>query len=75
MSTEESRPVELPNRIVERVENPLPRTEFDDITEYVTFVVEEVLYRVEKETGGEDLDVVDEDEVKDRIKSLGYLNE
>jgi hypothetical protein len=75
MSTEESQPVDLPGRIVERVEARLPRTEFDDVTEYVTFVMEEVLYRVEKETEDDDFEAVDEDEVKDRLKSLGYLNE
>ena len=75
MSTEESQPVELPDRIVERVEARLPRTEFDDVAEYVTFVMEEVLYRVEKETEDDDFEAVDEDEVKDRLKSLGYLNE
>jgi hypothetical protein len=75
MSTEESQPVDLPDRIVERVEARLPRTEFDDVAEYVTFVMEEVLYRVEKETEDDDFEAVDEDEVKDRLKSLGYLNE
>lgn len=75
MSTEESQAVDLPDRIVERVEARLPRTEFDDVGEYVTFVMEEVLYRVEKETEDDDFEAVDEDEVKDRLKSLGYLNE
>ena len=75
MSTEEMQSVELPDRIVERVEARLPRTEFDSVEEYVTFVMEEVLYRVEKETEDDDFEAVDEDEVKDRLKSLGYLNE
>ena len=75
MSTEDSQPVDLPDRIVERVEARLPRTEFDDVAEYITFVMEEVLYRVEKETEDDDFEAVDEDEVKDRLKSLGYLNE
>jgi hypothetical protein len=75
MSTEDSQPIDLPDRIVERVEARLPRTEFDDVAEYVTFVMEEVLYRVEKETEDDDFEAVDEEEVKDRLKSLGYLNE
>ena len=72
---EESRSVELPDRIVSRVENRLPRTEFESPGEYITFVMEEVLYRVEQETEDDDFEPVDEDEVKDRLKSLGYLNE
>ena len=66
--------MELPERIVERVEERLPRTEFDSTAEYITFVMEEVLYRVEQETEDDDFEEVDEDEVKDRLKSLGYLD-
>ena len=38
-------------------------------------MMEEVLYRVEKETEDDDFEPVDEEEVKSRLKSLGYLNE
>jgi Arc/MetJ-type ribon-helix-helix transcriptional regulator len=72
---EETQTVELPERIVSRVEDRLPRTEFESSAEYITYVMEEVLYRVEQETDGDDFEAVDEDEVKDRLKSLGYLNE
>jgi len=75
MSLEETETVEMPNRIVSRVEDRLPRTEFDTPVEYMTFVMEEVLYRVEQETEDDDFEPVDEDEVEDRLKSLGYLNE
>ncbi|MEF8813594.1 MAG: hypothetical protein V5A55_07215 [Halovenus sp.] len=69
------REVELPERIVERVEDRLPRTEWESPAEYITYVVEEVLYRVEEETEGDDFEAVDEEEVKERLKSLGYLDE
>jgi hypothetical protein len=72
---DETRPVELPDRIVSRVDARLPRTEFDTSAEYITFVMEEVLYRVEQETEDDDFEPVDEREVKDRLKALGYLNE
>lgn len=72
---EETQSLELPNRIVERVEDRLPRTEWDTPEEYITFVLEEVLYHVEQETEDDEFESVDEEEVKDRLKSLGYLNE
>lgn len=72
---EETQTVELPSRIVSRVEARLPRTEFETSDEYITYVMEEVLYRVEKETEDDDFEPIDEEEVKDRLKSLGYLNE
>lgn len=75
MSQQQAQPVELPDRIVDRVEDRLPRTEFDSPAEYITFVMEEVLYRVEQETEDDDFEEVDENEVKDRLKSLGYLDE
>lgn len=74
MTHEPTTSVELPERIVERVENRLPRTEFESPAEYITFVMEEVLYRVEEETEDDDFEGVDEDEVKDRLESLGYLD-
>ena len=74
-SQEETRTVELPKRIVDRTEARLPRTEWDEPEEYITYVMEEVLYRVEKETADDDFEPVDEEAVKSRLKSLGYLNE
>ena len=74
-SQEETRTVELPRRIVDRTEARLPRTEWDEPEEYITYVMEEVLYRVEKETADDDFEPVDKEEVKSRLKSLGYLNE
>ena len=75
MTQEQTEAVQLPTRIVERVGDRLPRTEFDSEAEYITYVMEEVLYRVEQETEDDDFEPVDEDEVKDRLKSLGYLDE
>jgi len=72
---EETEQLELPSRIVSRVEDRLPRTEWESPEEYITYVMEEVLYRVEKETEDDDFEPVDEEEVKDRLKSLGYLND
>lgn len=72
---ENTEAVNLPERIVERVEARLPRTEWDTPAEYITYVLEEVLYQVEKETEGDDFEPIDEEEVKERLRSLGYLNE
>lgn len=68
---ESTEPVALPERIVERVEARLPYTEFDDVSDYVTYVMEEVLATVEERDTP--ADPVDEDEVRRRLESLGYL--
>jgi len=75
MEQNETTSVDISTEIIDRVEARLARTEFETPSEYITFVMEEVLYRVEQETADDDFEAVDEDEVKDRLKSLGYLNE
>jgi hypothetical protein len=72
---EEAQSLDIPVRIIDRVEDRLPRTEWDEPEEYITYVMEEVLYRVEQETEDDDFEEIDEQEVEDRLKSLGYLNE
>ena len=76
MTTQETTTtLELPNRIVTRVRDRLPRTEFNSEAEYISYVMEEVLYHVEAQTEDEDAPLVDEAEVEQRLKSLAYLNE
>lgn len=75
MSTQEpTRSLDLPEDVLDRIERRLPRTEFDTTADYVTFVLEEVLANVE-DTDDAEFDTADEAEVRDRLKSLGYLDE
>ena len=66
--------VALPDHVVSKVEARLQRTDFDTVEEYVTFVMEETLARVEAQTDTE-ATTVDEEEVRTRLESLGYLEE
>lgn len=72
---ESDRAVELPTDVVDRIEARVPYTEFESPEEYITYVLKEVLYHVEEENDLSDAEEVDEDQVRDRLKSLGYLNE
>jgi hypothetical protein len=71
---DDRRSLDLPGEVVDRVERRLPRTDFDTPAAYVTYVMREVLYYVESEADGE-FEPVDEADVKDRLRSLGYLDE
>ena len=74
MSRHDSRrSLDLPAEVVDRVERRLPRTDFDSPEAYVTYVLREVLYHVESETDDE-FEPVDEADVRDRLRSLGYLD-
>lgn len=59
---------------IERIERRLPQTDFDSSSEYINFVLENVLYHVEQELDYEGSEVIDEEEVKDRLESLGYID-
>lgn len=67
--------INIPEELRERLERRLPRTEFETIDEYATYVLEEVLYEVEQNTDDDEFEAADEQEVKSRLESLGYLNE
>lgn len=67
--------VELPTEIVSRIDERVSHTEFENIDDYVTYVMEKVLYHVEQENDLSDSEAVDEQEVRNRLESLGYLNE
>ena len=62
-------PAELDGRIGERVK----ATGFGSVDEYVIFVLEEVL-KEEGEEGDRAFSKEDEEEVKNRLRALGYLD-
>lgn len=66
--------VELPTPLVDRVDARVERTEFETVDEYVTYVLEEVLGRVEAESDADPDGTVDREEVETRLRSLGYLD-
>lgn len=70
--SKETRNLTLPADVYGRIEERLPYTEFDDIEAYITYVLEEVLTEV---SDIDDAIAVDEEQVQDRLESLGYLNE
>jgi predicted glycosyltransferase len=68
-------PVELPTEVLDRIDARVDHTEFEDTTAYITHILEEVLYELEQDIDRADADTVDEQQVQERLKSLGYLNE
>lgn len=70
---DEHRTVTLPAGLVDRVDDRLGQTQYETPSEYVAFVLEETLARVEADTEDEPA-AVDEAEVRDRLESLGYLD-
>lgn len=72
--TEQTRTVEIPQRVYGAVEQRLGRTDFDSVDAYVAYVLEEVLAEVEESTTGTH-EEIDEAEIESRLQSLGYLDQ
>lgn len=72
-SAERVTPVNLPTPLVDDVRQRLQYTDFEDESDYIEYVVEEVLASV---SDGEDASygAVDKEEVESRLKSLGYMD-
>ncbi|MFC6717170.1 hypothetical protein ACFQGT_06255 [Natrialbaceae archaeon GCM10025810] len=68
-----SKSIELPESVYSRVGDRVSHSPFDTPDEYVAFVLEEVLGRVEDASDLETANQVDQDEVETRLEALGYL--
>jgi Arc/MetJ-type ribon-helix-helix transcriptional regulator len=74
MKEEEKKAVFLPADLYGRIEERVRATEFRSVEEYVTFVLEEVLGgEVESEKEEPAFSEAEEEEVKKRLRVLGYL--
>lgn len=63
--------VEIPEKMYEKIQNKIEGTSFENISEYVTYVLREVLGDEEEE---QEFTEDDEKKVKERLKALGYMD-
>jgi Arc/MetJ-type ribon-helix-helix transcriptional regulator len=63
-------PVQLYEKIKERIEG----TGFTSVSDYVTYVLREVLASLEEEEKEEVFSKEEEEKVKERLRALGYLD-
>ena len=71
--SQEKKNVSIPAELYDDIDQRVKETEFNSVEEYVTFVLEEVLKDDE-----DDEEIAfspeDEEEVKKRLRALGYLD-
>jgi Arc/MetJ-type ribon-helix-helix transcriptional regulator len=67
---QDSKAVSISAELYGRIEERVTATGFGSVDEYVTFVLEEIL----KDEGEPAFSKEDEEEVKKRLKALGYLD-
>jgi hypothetical protein len=67
------RKVALPVDICKKIEHRIAATDFHSLEEYITFVLEEVL-KEEGEEHDQAISEEEEEQVKSRLRALGYLD-
>ncbi len=63
----------MPDDVYRGIEERVKVTEFNSVEEYVTYVLKQVLEQVNKEEE-QAYSKEDEEKVKERLRSLGYLD-
>jgi Arc/MetJ-type ribon-helix-helix transcriptional regulator len=63
----------IPTMLAKKIEKRIQGTEFSSISSYVTYVLKEVVSETEPETS-EELSKEDDERIKARLRSLGYLD-
>ena len=69
----ENKQIAIPKNLYDAIETRVDGTEFRSVEEYVVFVLEEVL-RDDEEMEDTTLSTEDEEEVKKKLRALGYLD-
>jgi Arc/MetJ-type ribon-helix-helix transcriptional regulator len=71
--TEKFTSVLIPTLLAEKIEKRIQGTEFSSISSYITYVLKEIVSDAESEDG-EELSKDDDERIKARLRSLGYLD-
>lgn len=65
--------VSIPRPLYERIKSLIKDTGFKSVSDYVTYILREVVSMHESEKYVEELSEEDLEEIKKRLKSLGYI--
>jgi Arc/MetJ-type ribon-helix-helix transcriptional regulator len=63
--------VSIPKILADKIKKKIEKTGFSSVSDYVTYVLREIISNVEEKK--EAFSKEDEEKVKKRLKSLGYL--
>lgn len=71
-ASEKNSEVSIPTSLFKKIEKLIEGSEFVDVSDYVTYVLNEVLEENQEEV--ESLTEKDEEKIKARLKALGYVD-
>ncbi|MCD6222415.1 MAG: CopG family transcriptional regulator [Thermoplasmata archaeon] len=64
--------IEIPETLAKKIEDMIKDTSFNSISDYITYVLEELLEDMEEEE--ETFSEEEEEKIKERLRALGYLD-
>ena len=73
MSKKEYVSVSIPVELYEKIEKRIEETEFTSVSDYITYVLREILESLDEENE-EVFTKEEEEKVKERLRALGYLD-
>ena len=65
--------VSIPRPLADKIKKKIEKTGFSSVSDYVTYILREIISNVEEKGKKEAFSKEDEELVKKRLKSLGYL--
>ncbi len=65
--------VSIPVQLYEKIKKRIEGTGFTSVSDYVTYVLREVLASLEEEEKEEVFSKEEEEKIKERLRALGYL--
>jgi len=66
--------VSIPTRLYGKIKKRIEGTGFTSVSDYVTYVLREVLASLEEEEKEEAFSPEEEEKVKERLRALGYID-
>lgn len=74
MAEVEMKSVKIPKDLYRRIRKRIKDTGFTSVSEYVGYVLSEVLDNLDEEETDETFSEEEEEKVKERLRALGYLD-
>jgi len=65
--------ITIPQTLYEKIKKRVKETGFTSVSDYVTYVLKEIISNLEEEQKKEIFTKEEEEKVKERLKALGYL--
>jgi len=66
--------ISIPVELYKNIEKKIEKSDFTSVSEYVTYVLKEVLESLDEEDKEEVFTEEEEKKVKERLRALGYLD-